>query len=88
MLGTAASSVVRERWTRGCDHKPGLMGLSQHRSSPLLLDIAVRALPPGPRVGYSAAMTVTLCIDTSGPHCSLALAADDEIYVEQRLLEQ
>ena len=31
-------------------------------------------------------MTVTLCIETSGPHCSLALAVDEQIYTQERML--
>ena len=31
-------------------------------------------------------MTVTLCIETSGPHCSLALAVDEQIYIQERML--
>jgi len=33
-------------------------------------------------------MTVTLCIETSGAHCSLALATSDKIYSRDRMLER
>lgn len=39
-------------------------------------------------VGYSAAMTVTLCIETSGPHCSLVLAVEEQLYVQERILDR
>lgn len=33
-------------------------------------------------------MTATLCIETSGPHCSLALAVGGQIYCREQLLER
>ena len=39
-------------------------------------------------VGYSVAMTVTLYIETSGAHCSLALAHGEQIFALDRHLER
>jgi tRNA threonylcarbamoyladenosine biosynthesis protein TsaB len=33
-------------------------------------------------------MTVTLCIETSGPHCSLVLATEAQNYVQERILNR
>ena len=33
-------------------------------------------------------MAITLCIETSGPHCSLALAAHEQIFTQQRMLNR
>jgi tRNA threonylcarbamoyladenosine biosynthesis protein TsaB len=47
------------------------------------------ALSPDPLVGYAAAMTVTLCIETSTAHCSLALAVGDRVFSDhERLLRR
>ena len=33
-------------------------------------------------------MTITLCIETSGPHCSVVLAVEEQNYVQERLLDR
>lgn len=45
-------------------------------------------LPPGPTVGYSAAMTVTLCIETSSAYCSVALRVSGQDYSDHRHLQR
>ncbi len=39
-------------------------------------------------VGYALAMNITLCIETSSAHCSVALAVGDELFDDNRLLER
>jgi len=39
-------------------------------------------------LGYAGPMTVTLCIDTSTSHCSVALAVGDEVFADTQRLER
>ena len=39
-------------------------------------------------LGYAGPMTVTLCIDTSTTHCSVALAVNDDVFADTQKLEQ
>ena len=39
-------------------------------------------------LGYAASMTVTLCIDTSTAHCSVALAVGDDVFADTQFLER
>ena len=39
-------------------------------------------------LGYAGPMTVTLCIDTSTAHCSVALAAGDDVFADTQRLER
>ena len=39
-------------------------------------------------LGYAGAMTITLCIDTSTPHCSVALAVGDDVFADTQRLER
>lgn len=39
-------------------------------------------------LGYAGPMTITLCIDTSTSHCSVALAVGDDVFADTQLLER
>lgn len=39
-------------------------------------------------LGYAGPMTITLCIDTSTPHCSVALAIGDDVFADTQRLER
>ena len=39
-------------------------------------------------LGYAGPMTVTLCIDTSTTHCSVALAVGDDVFADTQKLER
>lgn len=39
-----------------------------------------RALPQVAMVGYAGLMSRILCLDTSGPHCSLALSSGEQVF--------
>lgn len=45
-------------------------------------------LPLVLRVGYASPMTITLCIETSSAHCSVALSVGETVFKDTRLLQR
>ena len=78
--------MVAYQWVRRST-RPGFGQAPRIVGSPLWPGLnrrhqpVVSVLPQDRGVGYAVPMSVTLCIDTSGAYCSLALAREGELFI-------